>query len=233
MKRVAIPGAAAGISVATLLGATAATVVGRSWTSSLVFGLTLSVASTVVLVRVLSETKHLHASSGHIAIGWLVVEDLLTVLMLVILPTLVGTTPTVAGVLGSVGLALGKVGVLVAFVAVAGMWAIPKRLDMVAATRSRELFTLTVLVLALGIAVGSSLLFDVSMALGAFVAGMAVGRSDYSLRAGTDALPMRDAFAVLFFVSIGMLLNPLELLSAPWPALAALAIVVVATPASR
>jgi CPA2 family monovalent cation:H+ antiporter-2 len=230
VKRVAIPGAAAGISVATLLGATAATVVGWSWTSSLVFGLTLSVASTVVLVRVLSETKHLHASSGHIAIGWLVVEDLLTVLMLVILPTLVGTTPTVAGVLGSVGLALGKVGVLVAFVAVAGMWAIPKRLDMVAATRSRELFTLTVLVLALGIAVGSSLLFDVSMALGAFVAGMAVGRSDYSLRAGTDALPMRDAFAVLFFVSIGMLLNPLELLSAPWPALAALAIVVVAKP---
>ena len=230
VKRVAIPGAAAGISVATLLGATAATLFGWNWTSSLVFGLTLSVASTVVLVRVLSETKELHASSGHIAIGWLVVEDLLTVVMLVLLPTLVGTTATATGVLGNVALALGKVGLLVAFVVVAGMRAIPKLLDLVAATRSRELFTLTVLVLALGIAVGSSLLFGVSMALGAFVAGMAVGRSDYSLRAGTDALPMRDAFAVLFFVSIGMLLDPLELLSAPWLALAALAIVVIAKP---
>lgn len=230
VKRVAIPGAAAGISVATLLGATAATLFGWNWTSSLVFGLTLSVASTVVLVRVLSETKELHASSGHIAIGWLVVEDLLTVVMLVLLPTLVGTTATATGVLGNVALALGKVGLLVAFVVVAGMRAIPKLLDLVAATRSRELFTLTVLVLALGIAVGSSLLFGVSMALGAFVAGMTVGRSDYSLRAGTDALPMRDAFAVLFFVSIGMLLDPLELLSAPWLALAALAIVVIAKP---
>ena len=230
VKRVAVPGAAAGISVATLLGATAAWVFGWSWTSSLVFGLTLSVASTVVLVRVLSDTKELHASSGHIAIGWLVVEDLLTIVMLVLLPTLVGTTGTVAGVLGNVVLTLAKVGLLVAFIVVAGMRAIPKLLDLVAATRSRELFTLTVLVLALGIAVGSSVIFGVSMALGAFVAGMAVGRSDYSLRAGTDALPMRDAFAVLFFVSIGMLLDPRELLSAPWLALAALGIVVVAKP---
>ncbi len=230
VKRVAIPGAAAGISVATLLGATAAWVFGWGWTSSLVFGLTLSVASTVVLVRVLSDTKELHASSGHIAIGWLVVEDLLTVVMLVLLPTLVGATVTVTGVLGNVALTLAKVGLLVAFIVVAGMRAIPKLLDLVAATRSRELFTLTVLVLALGIAVGSSVIFGVSMALGAFVAGMAVGRSDYSLRAGTDALPMRDAFAVLFFVSIGMLLDPLELLSAPWLTLAAFGIVVVAKP---
>ncbi len=230
VRRVAIPGAAAGISVATLLGAAAAWVFGWGWTSSLVFGLTLSVASTVVLVRVLSDTNELHASSGHIAVGWLVVEDLLTVVMLVLLPTLVGTTVTVTGVLGNVALTLAKVGLLVAFTVVAGMRAIPKLLDLVAATRSRELFTLTVLVLALGIAVGSSVIFGVSMALGAFIAGMAVGRSDYSLRAGTDALPMRDAFAVLFFVSIGMLLDPLELLSAPWLALAAFGIVVVAKP---
>ena len=230
VRRVAIPGAAAGISVATLLGATAASFFGWDWTSSLVFGLTLSVASTVVLVRVLSDTKELHTSSGHIAIGWLVVEDLITVVMLVLLPTLVGATVTVAGVLGNVALTLAKVGVLVAFTIVAGMRAIPKLLDLVAATRSRELFTLTVLVLALGIAVGSSAVFDVSMALGAFIAGMAVGRSDYSLRAATDALPMRDAFAVLFFVSIGMLLDPRELLAAPWLALAALGIVVVAKP---
>ena len=230
VKRVAIPGAAAGISVATLLGAAAGGVFGWNWTSSLVFGLTLSVASTVVLVRVLSDTKQLHASCGHIAVGWLVVEDLLTVVMLVLLPTLVGTTATVAGMLGNVVLTLAKVGLLVAFTGVAGIWVIPKLLDLVAATRSRELFTLTVLVLALGIAVGSSVIFGVSMALGAFIAGMAVGRSDYSLRAATDALPMRDAFAVLFFVSIGMLLDPLELLSAPWLALAALGIVVVAKP---
>ena len=230
VRRVAIPGAAAGISVATLLGAAAAALLGWGWTSSLVFGLTLSVASTVVLVRVLADTKELHASSGHIAIGWLVVEDLFTVVMLVLLPMLVGTIVTVAGVLGNVALTLAKVGLLVAFTAVAGMWVIPKLLDLVAATRSRELFTLTVLVLALGIAVGSSVIFGVSMALGAFIAGMAVGRSDYSLRAANDALPMRDAFAVLFFVSIGMLLDPLELLSAPWLALAALGIVVVAKP---
>ena len=230
VKRVAIPGAAAGISFATLLGGAAAWVFGWDWTSSLVFGLTLSVASTVVLVRVLSDTRQLHASSGHIAIGWLVVEDLLTLIMLVLLPTLVGPTVTVAGVLGNVALTLAKVGLLIAFAVVAGKWAIPKVLDLVAATRSRELFTLTVLVLALGIAVGASVIFGVSMALGAFIAGMAVGRSDYSLRAATDALPMRDAFAVLFFVSIGMLLDPRELLSAPWLALAALGIVVVAKP---
>ena len=230
VRRVAIPGAAAGISFATLLGAAAARAFGWDWTSSLVFGLTLSVASTVVLVRVLSETKQLHTSTGHIAVGWLVVEDLITLIMLVLLPTIAGAAVSVAGVLGNVALTLAKVGLLVAFAGAVGMRAIPKLLDLVAATRSRELFTLTVLVLALGIAIGSSVIFGVSMALGAFVAGMAVGRSDYSLRAATDALPMRDAFAVLFFVSIGMLLDPLALLSAPWLALAALGIVVIAKP---
>jgi CPA2 family monovalent cation:H+ antiporter-2 len=230
VRRVSVPGAAAGIASATMLGAWAAWLFGWGWTSSLVFGLTLSVASTVVLVRVLSDNRQLHTSSGHIAVGWLVVEDLLTVIMLVLLPTLAGGNTSVLGILGDVALTLLKVALLVAFAGVIGTRTIPKLLDLVAATRSRELFTLTVLVLALGIAVASTLVFGVSMALGAFIAGMSVGRSDYSLRAATDALPMRDAFAVLFFVSIGMLLNPSDLLSAPWLTLAALGVVVIAKP---
>jgi K+:H+ antiporter len=230
VRRVAVPGAAAGIAAATLLGAAAASAFGWSWIASLVFGLTLSVASTVVLVRVLSDTRQLHTSSGHIAVGWLVVEDVITVVMLVLLPALVGTRVTVAAIAWSIAITLAKVGALVAFAIVVGMRAIPRLLDRVAATRSRELFTLTVLVLALGIAVASTTVFGVSMALGAFIAGMTVGRSDYSLRAATDALPMRDAFAVLFFVSIGMLLDPRALLDAPWLALAALAIVIVGKP---
>ena len=230
VRRVAIPGAIAGISVATLLGGAAARMFGWSWTASLVFGLTLSVASTVVLLRILSDTRQLHTSSGHIAVGWLVVEDLFTVIMLVLLPTMVGGTVTMTGILGNLALTVAKVSVLIAIAVIVGLRAIPALLDLVAATRSRELFTLTVLVLALGIAVGSATIFGVSIALGAFIAGMAVGRSDYSLRAATDALPMRNAFAVLFFVSVGMLLDPLELLSAPWLTLAALGIVVIAKP---
>jgi len=230
VRRVAIPGAAAGIASATLLGAWAAWLFGWGWTSALVFGLTLSVASTVVLVRVLSDNRQLHTSSGHIAVGWLVVEDFLTVVILVLLPTLAGGAPSLLGILGDVALTLLKVTALVLFAVVAGARALPRLLDLVAATRSRELFTLTVLVLALGIAVASTLVFGVSMALGAFIAGMSVARSDYSLRAATDALPMRDAFAVLFFVSIGMLVDPLQLLSAPWLTLGAFGVVVVAKP---
>ncbi|OFW17056.1 MAG: sodium:proton exchanger [Acidobacteria bacterium RIFCSPLOWO2_12_FULL_67_14] len=230
VRRAAVPGAAACMSVATLLGALAARGAGWTWTSALVFGLTLSVASTVVLVRVLSDARQLHTSSGHIAVGWLVIEDVITVVMLVLLPALVGTTVTPGGVAASIGAALLKVGVLVALAVVVGVRAIPRLLDLVVATRSRELFTLMVLVLALGIAVTSTMVFGVSMALGAFIAGLTVGRSDYSLRAATEALPMREAFAVLFFVSIGMLLDPLELLTVPWLTLAALVIVVFAKP---
>jgi len=197
VRRVAIPGAAAGIASATLLGAWAAWLFGWNWTSSLVFGLTLSVASTVVLVRVLSDNRQLHTSSGHIAVGWLVVEDLLTVLILVLLPTLVGGNTSIPGILGNVALTLLKVGLLVASAVVVGTRTIPKLLDLVAATRSRELFTLTVLVLALGIAVGSASVFGVSMALGAFLAGLVVGRSDYSLRAASDALTLTVTVPVL------------------------------------
>ena len=230
VRRVAVPGAAAGIAAATFLGALAAWSLGWTWVSSLVFGLTLSVASTVVLVRVLSDTRQLHTSSGHIAVGWLVVEDVITVVMLVLLPTLVGASVTVPAIAGSLALTLVKVGLLVGFAVIVGARPVPLLLDLVAATRSRELFTLTVLALALGIAVASTTIFGVSMALGAFIAGLTVGRSDYSLRAATDALPMRDAFAVLFFVSIGMLLDPAALLASPWLTLAALGVVVVGKP---
>ena len=230
VRRVAVPGAAAGMTGATLLGALAAWSLGWTWTSALVLGLTLSVASTVVLMRVLSDTRQLHTSTGHIAVGWLVVEDVMTVVMLVLLPTLVGASVTASTILASVALTLLKLAVLVGLAVFVGARTIPRLLDLVAATRSRELFTLTVLALALGIAVASTTIFGVSMALGAFIAGLTVGRSDYSLRAATDALPMRDAFAVLFFVSIGMLLDPVALLAAPWLSLASLAVVVVGKP---
>ncbi len=230
VRRVAIPGAIAGMSAATLLGTLAASAFGYPLASAVVFGLTLSVASTVVLVRVLADSQHLHTSTGHIAVGWLVVEDVLTVLVLVLLPTLTGGALTVGTVLTALAVTVAKVAGLVALAATVGSHLIPKILDRVAATRSRELFTLTVLALALGIAAGSAEVFGVSMPLGAFVAGMVVGRSEYSMRAATDALPMRDAFAVLFFVSVGMLLDPFQLLQSPGLLLAALAIVVVGKP---
>jgi CPA2 family monovalent cation:H+ antiporter-2 len=194
------------------------------------FGLTLSVASTVVLVRVLSDARKLHTPVGHIALGWLVMEDLLTVVVLVLLPTLAIGQLTPGQLALDVTIALLKVSALIVFAAVVGQRLIPALLDRVAATRSRELFTLAILVLALGIAVGAALLFGVSMALGAFAAGMVVNRSDYSVRAASDALPLRDAFAVLFFVSVGMLLDPSTLLREPWLVAAALGVVLVGKP---
>jgi CPA2 family monovalent cation:H+ antiporter-2 len=231
VRRVAIPGAIAQSAVATVLGAALAVAFGWTWSAGLVFGMALAVASTVVLIRVLSDNNDLHTQAGHIAVGWLVVEDLFTVIALVLLPALFG--PTAAD--DSIGVALGvtalKVSALVAFTAIVGTRVIPRVLDYVASTRSRELFTLTVLAIALGIAVGSALVFSVSMALGAFLAGMVVGRSEYSMRAASEALPMRDAFAVLFFVSVGMLLDPQSLLSSPGLVAGALAIVLVGKPA--
>ena len=230
VRRIAMPGAVVGMAVATALGAWVARMFGWPLPAAIVFGLTLSVASTVVLVRVLSDAHKLHTPVGHIALGWLVMEDLLTVVTLVLLPTFATgqLTPRAVGI--DLALALAKVGALVVFAAVVGQRLIPALLDRVAATRSRELFTLAILVLALGIAVGAAMLFGVSMALGAFVAGMVVNRSDYSLRAASDALPMRDAFAVLFFVSVGMLLDPGTLLEVPWLVVGALAVVVVGKP---
>jgi CPA2 family monovalent cation:H+ antiporter-2 len=231
VRRVAVPGAIAQSLTATILGAALAVAFGWDWRAGIVFGLALSVASTVVLTRVLSDNRDLHTPTGHIAIGWLVVEDIFTVVVLVLLPALApGEGNGGAGILIPLGLAILKIAGLVLILFVVGGRVIPWVMSRAAATNSRELFTLTVLVAALGIAVGSAKLFNVSMALGAFLAGMVVGRSDFSLRAATEALPMRDAFAVLFFVSVGMLLNPRYLIEAPLFLAATLAIVLVGKP---
>jgi CPA2 family monovalent cation:H+ antiporter-2 len=230
VRRVAIPGAVAQSTVATILGALLAHSFGWDWSAALIFGMALAVASTVVLVRVLSDNNDLHTQAGHITVGWLVVEDLFTVVALVLLPALFGPAAGDTSIAAALGVTALKVTALVVFTALVGTRVIPGVLDYVADTRSRELFTLTVLVIALGIAVGSALIFSVSMALGAFLAGMVVGRSDYSLRAASEALPMRDAFAVLFFVSVGMLLDPGSLMASPALVIGALAIVLVGKP---
>jgi CPA2 family monovalent cation:H+ antiporter-2 len=229
VRRVAVPGALAQSAAATALGALLGHAFGWDWPAGIVFGMALSVASTVVLVRVLADNNDLHTPGGHIAVGWLVVEDAFTVVALVLLPAVFGTSSH-SPLWTVLGFAAIKVTALVLFTAVVGTRVIPRVLDYVAETRSRELFTLTVLVIALGIAVGSALVFSVSMALGAFLAGMVVGRSEYSLRAASDALPMRDAFAVLFFVSVGMLLDPRALMQTPGLIIGALAVVLVGKP---
>ena len=231
VRRVALPGALGQSLVATLLGTLIGVAFGWGWSAGIVFGLAISVASTVVLIRVLADNGDLHTPTGHIAVGWLVVEDLFTVFVLVLLPAVFGQDGAGAGgVAAGLGLAVVKLAAMVALTFLVGGRLIPWLLDRVAATRSRELFTLTVLVVALGIAVGSAKLFGVSMALGAFLAGMVVGRSEFSLRAATEALPMRDAFAVLFFVSVGMLFDPRHLLEAPALVAATLAIVLLGKP---
>jgi len=231
VRRVAVPGALVGIVTATAFGALVGIAFGWSWQSGLFFGFAISVASTVVLLRVLVDHNDLHTPTGHIAVGWLLVEDLITVLALVLLPVLVqGGSASSSGVALALGWSLAKIGLLVVFIFFVGGRLLPWLLGRVASTRSRELFTLAVLVLALGIAVGASKLFGVSIALGAFLAGMIVGRSDFSSRAASEALPMRDAFAVLFFVSIGMLFNPAFLAEEPWLVAATLGIVLLGKP---
>jgi CPA2 family monovalent cation:H+ antiporter-2 len=195
-----------------------------------VFGLAVSVASTVVLLRVLTDNNDLHTPTGHIAVGWLIVEDLFTVLVLVLLPVVFAAGAGAGGIALALVWAEVKIGLLVGFVIVGGGKLLPWLLARVAATRSRELFTLAALVLALGIAVGAALLFGVSMALGAFLAGMVVGRSDFGGRAASEALPMRDAFAVLFFVSVGMLFNPAFLIEAPGLVAVTLVIILLGKP---
>jgi len=231
VRRVAIPGALCQSFVATALGCLVGREFGWSWSAGLIFGLAISVASTVVLLRVLADNHDLHTPIGHIAVGWLVVEDLFTVLALVLLPVVFGADRAEPG---GVALALGwsvvKLGLLMSFTFFVGDRLIPWLLGRVAATRSRELFTLTVLVLALGIAVGAAKLFGASMALGAFLAGMVVGRSEFSLRAASEALPMRDAFAVLFFVSVGMLFDPQYLWEAPGLVTATLGVILLGKP---
>jgi CPA2 family monovalent cation:H+ antiporter-2 len=209
VRRVALPGSLLCIAVATTLGCVIARTFGWGLRTCIAYGLTISVSSTVVLLRVLSDRDALHTRAGHIAVGWLVVEDLFAVLALVLVP--------VAGVAGRAsgqtialhGLAaLAKIAGLVVLTFTVARPVLRTLFGYVARTRSRDLFTLTVLVVALGVAVGSASLFGASMPLGAFLAGMVVGQSEFGSRAASEALPMRDAFAVVFFVSIGMLFDP-------------------------
>ncbi|ATE65290.1 YbaL family putative K(+) efflux transporter [Rhizorhabdus dicambivorans] len=227
VRRIAIPGAIVQIAVAVLMGMGLAALLGWSLAGGFVFGLALSVASTVVLLRALQERKILDTERGKIAVGWLIVEDLAMVLALVLLPALAqgeGGGPALGTVLA---LTVGKVVAFVAFMLIVGRRFIPWLLHVVVHTGSRELFRLSVLAIALGVAFGAAMLFGVSFALGAFFAGMILAESPLSQRAAHETLPLRDAFAVLFFVSVGMLFNPHVVTEAPLPVLATVAIIVL------
>jgi CPA2 family monovalent cation:H+ antiporter-2 len=228
---IAVPGAIVQIGVATLLGLGLALLLGWGLVAGLVFGLALSVASTVVLVRALQERRLMDTERGRIAVGWLVVEDLAMVLALVLLPALAGATMAGAVAPGNLvvtlALTLGKVALFAAVMLVVGRRAIPWLLHYVAHTGSRELFRLAVYVIALGVAFGAAKLFGVSFALGAFFAGMVLSESKLSQRAAEEALPLRDAFAVLFFVSVGMLFDPGVLLRDPLGVIGTVLIIVV------
>lgn len=232
VRRIAIPGALVQSAVATGMGALVMRGFGWDWTAGVVFGLALSVASTVLLTRVLADHRQLHTPIGHISVGWLVMEDLLTIFVLVLMPAVLnsgsGTELAQLGLMAAKTAA--KIAGLIAFTFLVGGWGIPKLLGFIAGTGSRELFTLGVLAITLGIAVGSAALFGVSMALGAFLAGMVVARSEFSSRAATDALPMRDAFAVLFFVSVGMLFDFHVLRDSPGQIAATLAVILIGKP---
>ncbi|MFS2225206.1 YbaL family putative K(+) efflux transporter [Pantoea sp. B65] len=231
VKSIAIPGAVAQIAVATLLGMGLSWSLGWSWVTGLVFGLCLSTASTVVLLRALEERQLIDSQRGQIAIGWLIVEDLVMVLTLVLLPAIAGMldkgNASFAMLAWDLLLTIGKVVAFMVLMMVVGRRVVPWILAKSAATGSRELFTLAVLALALGIAFGAVEFFDVSFALGAFFAGMVLNESELSHRAAHDTLPLRDAFAVLFFVSVGMLFDPMILIQQPLAVLGALAIIVL------
>ncbi len=236
VKNIAIPGAILQIALATMLG------LGLSWTmgwpfgAGLVFGLALSVASTVVLLRALQERRLIETERGRIAVGWLIVEDLAMVLVLVLLPALAGllkddsvqaTGLSLNGLLLTLAITLGKVAAFVVLMLVVGRRIIPWLLHYIAHTGSRELFRLAVLAIALGVAYGAALLFGVSFALGAFFAGMVLSESELSHQAAQESLPLRDAFAVLFFVSVGMLFDPSILLREPLPVIGTFLIIVI------
>ena len=233
VRRIALPGAIVQIAVATLLGTAVAAMWGWSLAGSIVFGLGLSVASTVVLLRALESRGMLETVNGHIAVGWLVVEDLVMVLVLVLLPPLaawLGDSARVVGdrsLLTTLALTLSQVAVFIALMLVVGRRVFPWLLWQVAGTGSRELFTLCVVAAAVGIAYGSAALFGVSFALGAFFAGMVMRESPLSYRAAEESLPLRDAFSVLFFVSVGMIFEPQVLIREPLHVLVVIAIIVV------
>ncbi len=232
-RRIALPGAVVQIAVATAVGAAAASFWGWNLSAGLVFGLCLSVASTVVLLRALEQRNDLNTDNGRIAVGWLIVEDLAMILALVFLPALAagGAGPGGEGGNAQLWTTLGitalKVAAFVAVMLVGGRRVVPWVLHKVARTGSRELFTLAVLAIALGVAYGSAVLFEVSFALGAFFAGVVLAESDLSHQAAEQSLPLQDAFAVLFFVSVGMLFDPTVLVEQPLALLSVLFIVII------
>ncbi|MDB5801847.1 MAG: sodium:proton antiporter [Rhodocyclales bacterium] len=232
VRRIALPGAILQIAVATALGMGLAHMWGWGIGGGLVFGLALSVASTVVLLRALEERGILDSINGRIAVGWLVVEDLVTVMILVLLPPLAGwlggTDPGVGKSLWvTVSITLAQVAAFIVFMLVVGRKLFPWVLWQVARTGSRELFTLCVIAAAVGIAYGSTKFFGVSFALGAFFAGMVLRESELSHRAAEESLPLRDAFSVLFFVSVGMLFDPMVLVDSPMQVVAVVFIIVL------
>ena len=231
VRAIALPGAVVQITVATLLGWGLARLLGWSNGAGIVFGLSLSVASTVVLLRALEERRLVETEKGRIAVGWLIVEDLAMVLALVLLPALAGLlkgeTSGPGEVWSALLVTLAKVGAFIAVMLIVGRRAVPWLLERVAATGSRELFTLCVLAIALGVAFGSAAMFGVSFALGAFFAGMLLNESEFSHQAASETLPLRDAFAVLFFVSVGMLFDPMILVERPLEVLATFLIIVL------
>ncbi|MFD2234562.1 YbaL family putative K(+) efflux transporter [Phaeospirillum tilakii] len=235
VRWIAVPGAVAQIAVATAIGAALAHSWGWSLPAGVVFGLALSVASTVVLLRALEERKMIDGLNGRIAVGWLIVEDLAMIVALVLLPALAAavngagplTLDRMVELLPELGLTLVKVGLFIALMLIAGRKVVPWILEQISRQGSRELFTLAVLALALGIAFLSAALFGVSFALGAFFAGVVMSESDLSHQATADSLPLKDAFAVLFFVSVGMLFDPRILIEAPWSVLAVLLVILI------
>jgi len=236
VRRIALPGALLQMLIALGLGGWLAYSWGWTLPAAIVFGLALSVSSTVVVLRALEARGLLDSIDGRIAVGWLVVEDLAVVIALVLLPTVLNalgastltTTAPTGGVAGVIALTLLKVAAFIGLMGVVGRRAVPWLLMHVAQRGSRELFTLAVLAVSLGVAVGAASLFGVSFALGAFVAGVVISESDLSYRAGADALPLQDAFAVLFFVSVGMLIDPMVLLQEPVKVAATVGVIVLA-----
>jgi len=230
VRAIALPGALGQSTAATLACMGLAVAVGWSWQSGLILGIAASVASTVVLLRALMDHGNLDTAEGHAAVGWLVVEDLITVLVLVLLPPLAAEGGGGSSLWQTMGVALLKLAVLTALVLLAGARFVPWLLLRIARLRSNEIFTLTVLVIAMAVATVSYVAFGASMALGAFLGGMVVGQSKVSDQAAADVLPMRNIFAVLFFVAVGMLFDYRTLLDSPLLMLGVLAVILVVKP---
>lgn len=234
VKNIAIPGALAQTFVATLLAAIIVHYIGGSWEAGVIIGLAIGVASTVVLVRVLEDNRILDTVKGHIAVGWLIVEDILTVGFLILLPTIVallkGNTISVQEIASTIGILLLKITLLVAVLFTVGRKFVSYALIKTARTNSPELFTLTVLALTFLIATGSAIIFGTSIALGAFIAGMIIGQTEVSQQASAYASPMKDAFVVIFFLSVGMLFNPMAIVNNFSLFIAVLGIIIIIKP---